>query len=112
MWAADVFITKSVTIYLFIVFILTRKYQASLQKKKKFSVLIKKKTVIQKNCYLLSAKLHATYCANENTGDNKEIKYFLQENSTSAREIHGNSIVVHAHEVNLVDYAIASIIGR
>ena len=111
MWAADVFITKSVTIYLFIVFFLTWKYQASLQKKK-FSVLIKKKTVIQKNCYLLSAKLYATYCANENIGDNKEIKYFLQENSTSAREIHGNSIVVHAHEVNLVDYAIASIIGR
>ena len=79
---------------------------------KKFSVLIKKKTVIQKNCYLLSAKLHATYCANENTGDNKEIKYFLQENSTSAREIHGNSVVVHAHEVNPVDYAIASITGR
>ena len=44
------------------------------------------------------------------------MKYFLQENFkefiffTPANWIHGNSIIVHAYEVNPVDYAIASII--
>ena len=43
--------------------------------------------------------------------------YFLQENFkelicfTQACRIHGNPLVVHAHEVNPADYAIASIIG-
>ena len=45
------------------------------------------------------------------------MKYFLLENFkesicfTPARGIHGNPTEVHAHEVNPVDYAIASIIG-
>ena len=45
------------------------------------------------------------------------MKHFLQENFkestcfTPARGIHRNPIVVHAHEVNPVGYAIASIIG-
>ena len=45
------------------------------------------------------------------------MKYFLQENFkelicfTPACWIHGNPIVVHAHEVNTVNYAIASVIG-
>ena len=79
--------------------------------------------MIQKNCYLSSdpvaelQQLYEMYCANENIRDNKKMKYFLQGNFkesicfTLARGMHGNPIVVHAHEVNPVDYAIASIIG-
>ena len=57
------------------------------------------------------------YWANENSRDKKNMKYFLQENFkmsicfTPACSIHENPIVVHAHGVNPVHYAIASIIG-
>ena len=79
--------------------------------------------MIQKSCYLSSdpvaelQQLYKMYCANENIRDNKKMKYFLQGNFkesicfTLARGMHGNPIVVHAHEVNPVDYAIASVIG-
>ena len=57
------------------------------------------------------------YCANENMKGKKKMKYFLQENfkelicSTPAYWIHGNPIVVHAHELNPTDYVIALFIG-
>ena len=62
-------------------------------------------------------QLYEMYCTDENIRDNKKIKYFLQENFKESicfwptRGIHGNPIMVHAHEVNPIDYAIASIIG-
>ena len=57
------------------------------------------------------------YCPSEIIKDNKEMTYFLQENFkeptrfTPSVRIHGNSIAVHAYEVNPADYAIASITG-
>ena len=90
---------------------------------KEFLILIKRKTVMQKNCYFLSdlvvelKHVYEMYCANENIRDSKKMKYFLQEIFKEsicfkpARGIHGNPIVVHAHEVNPVDYVISSIIG-
>ena len=109
-----VFITKPATIDLFIfieklrkkTLCLTRKYQASLQKNN--SWFWWKGELKQ---------LYELYCANENIRDNKKTKYFLQENFKEPLYhipiywIQGNPIAVHAHEINPVDHAIASIIG-
>ena len=70
---------------------------------KEYLALIKRKTV--KNCYLLSdllvelQQLCEMYCSNENIRDNKNMKYFPQENFkesicfTLVCWIQGNSVV-------------------
>ena len=60
-------------------------------------------------------QLYEMYCVNKSIKSNKKMKYFLQENFTElicftlTFWIYGNPIVVHALEVNPVNYVIASI---
>ena len=89
---------------------------------KEFLVLIKRKILMQKNCYLLlnlvaeRQQWYKMYCANENIRDNKKWNIFSKKTLKSlhvSRQhfgLHGNPTEVHAHEVNPVDYAMASII--
>ena len=85
-------------------------------------VLVKRKILRQKNCYLLTkhvkeiANLHEIYCVKGKVDDNKKIKSFLlknfQENLrfTSSSRIHRNPIVVHSKEVWSVNFAMISIV--
>ena len=94
-----------------------------LSAEKEFKILIKRKILIQKNCYLLTdlaeemANLYEIYCVERKVDDNKKMKSFLLTNFrdnlqfTTARGIHGNPIIVHSVEVNPVDYAMTLIIG-
>ena len=50
------------------------------------------------------------YCPSEIIKDNKEMTHFLQENFKESIR-YGNSIAVHAYEVNPADNAIACITG-
>ena len=110
MWAADVFYCKTCS-NRFVYFYrkipkentLLNKEVSNQSSEKEFLVLIKRKTV--KNCYLLSdllvelQQLYEVYCSNENIRDNKNMKYFPQENFkesicfTLVCWIQGNSIV-------------------
>ena len=93
----------------------TEKY---LTTEKEFKILIKRKILIQKNCYLLTdlveeiANLYEIYCVEGKADDNEKMKSFLLTNFrdnlqfTPAHGIHGNSV-----EVNPVDYTMASITG-
>ena len=94
-----------------------------LSAEKEFKILIKRKILIQKNCYLLTdlieemANLYEIYCVEGKVDNNKKMKSFLLTNFrdnlqfTPARGIHGNPIIVHSVEVNPVDYAMTLIIG-
>ena len=94
-----------------------------LSAKREFKILIKRKILIQKNCYLLTdlveeiANLYEIYCVEGKADDNKKTKSFLLTNFrdnlqfTPAHGIHGNPIIVHSVEVNPVDYTMASITG-
>ena len=92
-----------------------------LSAEKEFKILIKRKILIPKS--LLTdlvekmANLYEICCVEAKVDDNKKMKFFLltnfRDNSqfTTAHGIHGNPIIAHLVEVNLVDYAMASIIG-
>ena len=94
-----------------------------LSAEKEFKILIKRKILIRKNCCLLTdlvekmAKVYEIYCVEGKVSDNKKMKSFLltnfRDNSqfTPAHGIHGNPIIVHLFKINLVDYAMALIIG-
>ena len=85
-------------------------------------VLVKRKTVIfllkKIVIFYLTQLLNFNNCMKciapmKTSGTTKRWNIFFQESIcfTSACGIHGNSFVVHAHEVNPVDYPTASIIG-
>ena len=94
-----------------------------LSAEKEFKILIKRKILIQKICYLLTdlveemANLYEIYCVEGKVGDNKKMKSFLLTNFRDnlqfapAHGIHENPIIVHSVEVSPVDYAMASITG-
>ena len=94
-----------------------------LSAEKEFKILIKRKILIRKNCCLLTdlvekmANVYEIYCVEGKVNDNKKMKSFLltnfRDNSqfTPAHGIHGNPIIVHLFKINLVDYAMALIIG-
>ena len=94
-----------------------------LSAEKEFKILIKRKVLIQKNCYLLTdlveqmANLYDIYCVEGMVDDNKKMKSFLLTNFrdnlqfTPDHGIQGNPIIVHSVEVNPVDYATASTTG-
>ena len=63
------------------------------------------------------ANLYEIYCVEGKVDDNKKMKSFLLTNFRDnsrfipAHGIHGNPIIVHLLKINLVDYAMALIIG-
>ena len=85
--------------------------------RKEFLVLIRRKILVQKNCYLLSdlveelQQLYEMYCTTKSIRDNKNkknVKEFIC--FKPAGGINGNPTVVRTHEMNPVDCGIASII--
>ena len=94
-----------------------------LSTEKELKILVKRKILIQKDCYLLAdlveeiANRYEIDCVEGKVDDNKKMKSFLLTNFqynlqfTPAYGIHGNPIIVPSIRVNPVDYAMTSITG-
>ena len=94
-----------------------------LSTEKEFKILINRKILIQKDCYLLAnlveeiANRYEIDCVEGKVDDNKKMKSFLLTNFQyylqfkPAYGIHENPIIVPSVRVNPVDYAMTSITG-
>ena len=94
-----------------------------LSNEREFTILSKRKILMLNDRYFLKdlvkeiANLCEIFCVKGKIDDNRKMKSFLLTNFQDNLEfipdhgIHGDSIIVHSKEIDLVDYAMVSIIG-